>query len=134
MALLSSNFMLRLAKHFIRIYTPFICTIAAHVNGVCFIFENIQQDTIFLFSTITGNSLIINLYMLANSLRMCVWYKLNILCLCLIHITSILYNYLNISDSVYLAAVTLLSSLGIICFLVFKALYKVTEFGCSRRR
>lgn len=131
MGQLNSGTMFRFAKHFIRIYTPFICTIAAHINGVCFLFGNIHQDTIFLFSTISGNSILVNLYMFVNSLRMCIWYKLNILCLLLIHITSILYNYLNISDSVYLEIVVLLSSLGILFFLIFKTSYKVIEFGYS---
>lgn len=125
---------MRILIRLIRIYTPFICSLFALINGALFMNKYTDENLFYLFSTTTGNSIVINIYMLCTSLRMCVWYKLNILCLCLIHITSILYNYLNISDSVYLAAVTLLSSLGIICFLVFKALYKVTEFGCSRRR
>ena len=126
---------MRLLIRFVRIYTPFICSLAALVNGALFLQGKACGDVVFIFSTITGNSLAVNAYMFVTSLRMCRWYKANIVCLCLVHLVSIAYNYSSISTSLYLWIVTLLSALGIICFLIFKKCYEVTTaFGCNRKR
>lgn len=110
---------------FIRIYTPFIITLFTLVNSVLFL---INDDTIqfaYLLGIISGNSILLTAYMYCVSLRMCIWYKLNLLCLLLTQLSSLLYNYLEIDNVIYLWMIILLSSLGLICFLVFKHCYKV---------
>lgn len=123
-----------LIKRFIRIYTPFICTVMALVNGVLFIRGVEELPAIYLFATLTGNSVLVDLYIFVTSLRMCIWYKLNLLCLVLIQISGLLYNCLDIDTSLYLWIVVLLAAIGIVFFLVFRIFYRVTRlFGCNRR-
>ena len=124
------RFLIRL----IRIYTPFICTLMALVNGVLFIRGAEELPTIYLFATLTGNSVLVDSYMFVTSLRMCIWYKMNLICLVLIQICGLLYNYFDIDTSLYLWIVVLLAAMGVIFFLVFRIFYKVTSvLGCSRR-
>lgn len=126
---------MRLLIRLIRVYTPFICTVMALVNGVLFKRGLTELPIIYLMAPLTGNSVLVDLYMLVTSMRMCVWYKLNLACLLLIQISGLLYNYFDISTSLYLWVVVLLAAMGVIFFLVFRVFYMVTRsFGCIRRR
>lgn len=110
---------------FIRIYTPFIITLFTLVNSVLFL---INEDTIqfaYLLGIISGNSILLTAYMYCVSLRMCIWYKLNLLCLLLTQMLSLVYNYLEIDNALYLWTIILFCSFGIVCFLIFKKCYKV---------
>lgn len=126
---------MRLLIRFIRIYTPFICTVMALLNGVLFMGGVTELPAINLMATLTGNSVLVDLYMFATSMRMCIWYKLNLLCLLLIQISGLLYNYYDIDTSLYLWIVVLSAAMGIVFFLIFRIFYNVTLlFGCNRRR
>lgn len=119
---------------FIRIYTPFICTVMALLNGVLFMRGITELPAIYLMATLTGNSVLVDLYMFATSMRMCIWYKLNLLCLLLIQICGLMYNYYDIDTSLYLWVVVLLSAMGVMFFMIFRIFYNVTRlFGCNRR-
>lgn len=119
---------------FIRIYTPFICTVMALLNGVLFMGGITELPAIYLIATLTGNSVLVDLYMFATSMGMCIWYKLNLLCLLLIQICGLMYNYYDIDTSLYLWVVVLLSAMGVMFFLIFRIFYNVTRlFGCNRR-
>lgn len=125
---------MKMLLRFVRVYTPFICTSMALVNGVLFIRGVESIPLIYLLSTIAGNSILVTLYMMATSLRMCIWYKLNLLCLLIIQISGLLYTYFTIDDSLYMWVVTLLSAMGVLCFLIFRLFYTVTRsFGCTRK-
>ena len=110
---------------FIRIYTPFIMTLFTFINAVIFLCEIDIPDIDYLFAIISGNSILLTAYMYSVSLRMCIWYKLNLLCLLLTQLLSLLYNYLEIDNVIYLWTIILFCSFGIICFLIFKKCYKV---------
>ena len=126
---------MRLLIRLIRIYTPFICTLMALVNGVLFMRGITELPAIYLMATLTGNSVLVDLYMFATSMRMCIWYKLNLLCLLLIQISGLMYNYYNLDTSLYLRVTVLFAAIGIVFFLIFRIFYNVTRlFGCSRRR
>lgn len=126
---------MRLLIRFIRIYTPFICTVMALVNGVLFMGGVTELPTIYLMATLTGNSVLVDLYMFVTSMRMCIWYKLNLFCLLLIQICGLMYNYYDIDTSLYLWTVVLLSAMGVMFFLIFRIFYNVTRlFGCNRSR
>lgn len=126
---------MRLLIRLIRIYTPFICTIMALVNGVLFIGGMPKLPVIYFFATLTGNSVFVDLYMLVTSMRMCIWYRLNLLCLLFIQISGMVYNYFDIDTSLYLWVVTLSAAMGVVFFLMFRLGYTVTRsFGCIRRR
>ena len=125
---------MRLLIRFIRIYTPFICTIMALLNGVLFMKGATEISLINLLAAISGNSIIVVLYMFVTSMRMCIWYKLNLLCLLLTQICGLMYNYYDIDTSLYLWVVVLLSAMGVMFFLIFRIFYNVTRlFGCNRR-
>ena len=118
----------------IRLYTPFICSIMALVNGVLFLDGQKSLPVVYLCAALTGNSVLLDLFMLAASFKMCIWYKLNVICLILIQILGLMYSYFNIVESLYAYAVIVLASMAILAFLIFKILYKVTStFGCIRR-
>lgn len=120
---------------FIRIYTPFICTIMALLNGVLFMKGATEISLINLLAAISGNSTIVVLYMFVTSMRMRIWYKLNLLCLLLTQICGLMYNYYDIDTSLYLWVVVLLSAMGVMFFLIFRIFYNVTRlFGCNRSR
>jgi hypothetical protein len=63
---------MRLLIRLIRIYTPFICTLMALVNGVLFMRGITELPAIYLMATLTGNSVLVDLYMFATSMRMCI--------------------------------------------------------------
>ena len=125
---------MRLLNKLIRIYTPFICTLMALLNGVYFIIGDEGGVFTYVSAALTGNSVGVIAYMFCTSLRMCIWYKANLLCLLLVQILGLTYDYFGIDFSLYLWIVVLLSALGIICFLIFRVFYNVTTaFGCNRR-
>lgn len=118
----------------IRIYTPFICTLMALVNGVKLLSDTAIDDFLYMSSATTGFSIIVVTYFFAVSERMCIWYKLNLLCLLGVQLCGIAYNYFGIEVSLYANSIILLSALGVIVFLVFRVFYRVTSlFGCNRR-
>lgn len=126
---------MRLLIRLIRIYTPFICTLAALLNGVYFIIGDYDGMFTYVSSAITGNSVLVIAYMFATSHRMCVWYKLNLLCLMLIQVLGLTYDCLGMDFTLYLWAVVLLASLGMVFFLAFRIFYRVTgAFLCIGRR
>lgn len=124
---------MKLIIRFVRIYTPFICTLVALVSGMLFIREDISEEFIYLSSVATGNSLLIIAYLFATSLRMCIWYKLNLLCLMLVQLCGLAYYFTDMDFTLYVYVITLLSAMGIIFFLIFRIFYRVTSTVCSRR-
>lgn len=125
---------MRILIRLVRIYTPFICTLMALLNGVLFIGGVTELPSVYLLATLTGNSILVDIYMLVTSLRMCIWYKLNLVCLLAIQVSGLLYNYYMLDTSIYLWAVVLFAATGIVFFLVFRVFYNVTRlFECNRR-
>ena len=119
---------------FIRIYTPFICTLAALLNGVFFLEGATDETFTYYLSAITGNSILVIGYFFSASTKMCIWYKLNLVCLALVQIIGLLYDCMDMSFTAYLLGVVLLSSLGIIFFLIFRIFYVFTDaLGCTHR-
>lgn len=119
---------MRLLIRLIRIYTPFLCTVMAFLNGELFLGGETELPAINLMATLTGNSVLVDLYMFATSMRMCIWYKLNLICLLLIQISGLLYNYYDIDTSLYLWVVVLSAATGIVFFLIFRIFYNVTRY------
>ena len=117
---------MRILIRLVRIYTPFICTLMALLNGVLFIGGVTELPSVYLLATLTGNSILVDIYMLVTSTRMCVWYKLNLVCLLAIQVSGLLYNYYMLDTSIYLWAVVLFAATGIVFFLVFRVFYSIT--------
>ena len=117
--------MSRICNNILKVYVPFICTLAALLNGA-YILCGFEPDIfIQIFASLTGNSILIDLYILAVADKMCIWYKLNALFLLLIQISGLLYNLFEIDESLYLFMVVLFASCGTICFLVYRFLNKI---------
>jgi hypothetical protein len=110
--------------HFIRVYTPLILSILALLNAFMYMSEEGDYTLVYLIANMASSSLLIDFYILSVSSRMCIWYKLNILCLILIHISGLLYNVAWIDESIYLYIIAVLSTIGIIFFLVFHIFYR----------
>lgn len=123
---------MRVLIKLIRLYTPFICTIMALLNGVLFLNGLTELPTIHLMATLTGNSVLIDVYMLTASLRMCIWYKINVVCLLFIQICGLMYNYCDMDLSLYAWVVILVSMAGILSFLVFRILHRVMRLSCHK--
>ena len=111
---------------FVRIYTPFIISVATLLNTILVLFIKSDEllEICYSMANIFGNSFIVDLYFLICSRKMCIWYKFNILCLSGTHIVGIAYNVLLIDESLYLLAVIILSMLGITFFLIYRKYYK----------
>lgn len=124
---------MRMLVKLIRIYTPFICTLVALINGVYFMRGGEENTFVFLSSALTGNSIIVDIYMIAMSFRMCFWYKLNIAFLMAVQVIGALYDCLELEFSVYLLIVVLLSTAGVMCFLIFRILHLTCGSGCNHR-
>lgn len=86
---------------FVRIYTPFIISVATLLNTILVLFIKSDEllEICYSMANIFGNSFIVDLYFLVCSRKMCIWYKLNILCLSGTHIVGIAYNVLLIDES-----------------------------------
>ena len=89
---------------FVRIYTPFIISVATLLNTILVLFIKSDEllEICYSMANIFGNSFIVDLYFLVCSRKMYIWYKLNILCLSCTHIVGIVYNVLLIDESLYL--------------------------------
>ena len=128
---------LRLILRAIRIYTPFICTFVALINGVLldkYGYEKVPDGFLFLSSSMAGNSIIVVLYFFSASMKMCIWYKLNLFFLLLNQIAGLFYYYNYVDFDRYTYLTILFSMAGVGCFLLFKMLYKVTDtFMCTGR-
>lgn len=118
---------MRLLRRFIRIYTPFICTIVALIHGMLFLSENLTSGFEYLASSSSGFSILVVLYFFSASKQMCFWYKANLTCLLLIQISGLLYYFDILEITVYFYVVTLFAALGIMFFLVFQVFYTITE-------
>lgn len=125
---------MELVVRFIRIYTPFICTLMALLNGVLFIEGHTSLPLIDLLSSVSGYSVVVVLYMFSASTKMCLWYKANLLCLLMTQICGITYNYLGFDQTLYVWVTTIVAALGVMFFLLFRIMYNVTStFGCYHR-
>lgn len=112
-------------KILLRIYMPFILTIAALFYTVIMCFITQEPSFSSVLAGLFGGSIFLDIYMYLCSSKMCFYYKMNILCLFLTHLTNILYDYFLFDDTIYLTTIIILLMLGTICFIIFKRRYIV---------
>lgn len=106
------------------------------INGILFFrYDEVPSEFTYVGSALSGYSVGVVLYIFTTSLRMCIWYKLNLFCLLLVQFCGLLYKYSSFIDlTQYMYVITLFSASGVLFFLIFKVLYKVTDlFLCTRR-
>lgn len=113
----------------IRIYTPFICAVAAIIHGVLSLLEY-NGIVYYYLSEFTGNSLLLIAYIVATSKRMCIWYKVTNYLLLSIHLVNILYLLDIISYYHILCTSISLNILALISFLIYRISVGITKFLC----
>lgn len=119
-------------KILLRIYMPFILTIAALVNIVMMCFITQEPSFSLCLSGLFGGSIFLDIYMYLCSVKMCFYYKMNILCLFLTHLTNILYDYFLFDDTIYLTTIIILLMIGTLCFIIFKRKY-IVKFNKKKK-
>jgi hypothetical protein len=110
------------ALKLLRVYTPFILTLAALISITTVLFID-EPSFSLVMSELFGGSIFLDIYLWITSRKMCIYYKTNILCLGLTHVSNILYDYFLISDTLYLITIIILLMLGTISFIIFKRRY-----------
>lgn len=108
----------------IKVYTPLILSFLSLINSIILLTGvNHYFDNLITINLMLGY-IFLDLYILSVSRRMCFWYKLNIIFLFLAHISGFICSICNVNIFRYSYVIMTLSSLSIICFLVFKVFYK----------
>lgn len=122
--------MIEILRRLIRIYTPFICSIVAIINGVMYLKGIEIPNFDYIMSETTGHSFLLVLYMFSTSKGVCIWYKLNLLCLLLIHVDGTIYFFSNMEFDSYCFSVIVFSIIGLLCFLLYRITVGITKFLC----
>lgn len=131
------------ARIFFKVYEPFVYSFCLCVLSITFTIDYFSPDEFisqadfenraFILSLLGGCSIITIIRVISYSAGMCKWYMANIVCLLLNNLSGFA-RYLGLIDSIsYMFIATGLSSLGIICFLVFRIFYRITDEVCLRR-
>lgn len=112
----------------IRIYTPFICALAAIIHGVLYLsgYDGIYLYTICEF---TGHSIIMVAYLLAASKRMCRWYRYTCWLLLLVHFVNLLH-YFGADYFKVLYAGLVINLISLITFLIYRLKVGITKILC----
>lgn len=107
-------------RKFIRIYTPFIVTLANLIYGVYYLKETLTEDIAFCINVPFGCSFSFVIYAWAASKRMCIWYKLNLLCNLLMLVDTVAYYVIDdVDKTTYSYIFVLLATAGLVFFLIF---------------
>lgn len=122
--------MIEILRRLIRIYTPFICSIVAIINGVIYLKGIDLPNFDYIMSETTGHSFLLVLYMLSTSKGMCIWYKLNLLCLLLIHVDGTIYYFSDMEFNSYCYGIIIISIIGLLFFLLYRITVGITKFLC----
>lgn len=113
----------------IRIYTPFICAIAAIIHGVLFLIE--YQGVVYrILSNLTGHSVLVILYIISSSRKMCNWYKAMNYFLLSINIFNLMYFLKIIPYGVTIYAGLVFNILAVICFILYRVTRGITKILC----
>lgn len=109
----------------VKVYTPLILSFLSLINSIVLSIEGLNYyfDDYITINLMLGY-IFLDLYILSVSRRLCFWYKLNIIFLFLAHISGFICSICNVNIFRYSYVIMTLSSLSIICFLVFKVFYK----------
>lgn len=113
----------------IRIYTPFICALAAIIHGVSFLCGH-ESCIDYALSDLTGHSILLIAYVLATSKRMCKWYKLTCWLLALLHVLNLSYYYLGIEYYMVIYVGLVINFTALITFLIYRLKVGITKILC----
>lgn len=128
------------ARIFLKLYDPFVYSLCLCILSITYACDYFSEEPIitqeeydrraFILSLIGGCSLFTIARIISYSSGLCKWYMANIACLLLNNLSGFA-KYLNIIDSIsYMFIATGLSCAGIICFLVFRIFYRITDEVC----
>ena len=113
----------------IRIYTPFVCALAAVIHGVLFLLG--YSGIIYtILNDITGHSFLLVLYIICSSKKMCKWYKLTNYLLLSIHIVNMSYTF-GVINYYYVSNLSIvINIIALISFLIYRITAGVTKVLC----
>lgn len=113
----------------IRIYTPFICALAAIIHGVLYL-TNYDGCLYWVLGNLTGHSILLIAYIIATSKRMCKWYKITTYLLFSINLVNILYRcgFINSDYIIYIGLV--INFIALITFLIYRVTVGITKILC----
>lgn len=116
-------------SRFIRIYTPFVCALAAIIHGVLFLIEY-RGITYTILNEFTGHSFLLILYVISASKKMCKWYKITNYLLLSIHIVNLSYTF-GILSYYYVANLSIVINIfALISFLMYRVTAGITKILC----
>lgn len=113
----------------IRIYTPFICALAAIIHGVLVLTEY-DGYAYCVLSDLTGHSLLLMAYVFATSKRMCKWYKVTCWLLVMIHIINIYYSFFGLDYYTVICSGIVINIIAVITFLIYRLKVGITKILC----
>lgn len=111
----------------IRIYTPFICAVAATIHGVLLLCK-VNSIWLYVLGEFTGHSILLILYIIATTnKRMCKWYRITNYLLLTIHILNLAFyaKIVPYENIVYYGLV--LNILALISFLIYRFTVGITK-------
>lgn len=111
----------------IRIYTPFICAVAATIHGVLLLCK-VNSIWLYVLGEFTGHSIFLILYIIATTnKRMCKWYRITNYLLLTIHILNLAFyaKIVPYENIVYYGLV--LNILALISFLIYRFTVGITK-------
>lgn len=111
----------------IRIYTPFICAVAATIHGVLLLCK-VKSIWLYVLGEFTGHSIFLILYIIATTnKRMCKWYRITNYLLLTIHILNLAFyaKIVPYENIIYYGLV--LNILALIYFLIYRFTVGITK-------
>lgn len=111
----------------IRIYTPFICAVAATIHGVLLLCK-VNSIWLYVLGEFTGHSIFLILYIIATTnKRMCKWYRITNYLLLTIHILNLAFyaKIVPYENIIYYGLV--LNILALISFLIYRFTVGITK-------
>ena len=110
-----------------RIYTPFICAIAASIHGVLLLCK-VNSIWFYILGEFTGHSIFVILYIFATTnRRMCKWYWATNYLLLSVHFVNLLYYSKLIAYQNVLYATLVINIMALIAFLIYRFTVGITK-------
>lgn len=113
-------------SRFIKLYTPFICSVISAIHGVLLFFK-VDTSFYWIASSLTGHSIFLVLFMIIHSKKMCKWYKMSLYLMLSINILNLItrLGIIERCDNIKISIV--ISVFAIITWLIFRVTYNTTK-------
>lgn len=113
-------------SRFVKLYTPFICSLISAIHGVLLLLK-VNTSFYWIASSLTGHSILLVLFMIIHSKRMCKWYKMTLYSMLSIHVLNLLTRLKIIERCDNIKISIVISVFAIITWLIFRVTYKTAK-------